>query len=144
MFCPKCGKPDQSPETYCRKCGTFLPDFDKASKKETPAEEHIKINSTFSIMTAVVSLSLAITLYVMFIGREGTQWIIFLVFGFLMGGAGPASGRRQFRSRCSRERHGENDQKSHPKITAIQAISGPSDQRRRRVAICSSRRVRLR
>ncbi len=35
-------------------------------------------------MTAVVSLSLAITLYAMFIGREGTPWILYVVFGFLI------------------------------------------------------------
>lgn len=84
MYCPKCGAAEQSPETYCRKCGTFLPDFDTAEKSETPAEEHIKVNSTLSIMTAVASLSLAVTLYSMFMGREGTPWIIYVVFGFLV------------------------------------------------------------
>lgn len=84
MYCRKCGAAEQSTETYCRKCGTFLPDFDKLVKKETPVEQHILINSTFSAMTGVVSLSLAITLYVMFIGRDGAPWIIYLVFGFLM------------------------------------------------------------
>lgn len=84
MFCPNCGAAEQSPETYCRKCGTFLHDFDKPEKRETPAEEHIKVNSTLSIMTAVASLSLAIILYNMFIGLEGTPWIIYVVFGFLV------------------------------------------------------------
>lgn len=84
MFCPKCGAAEQSAETFCRKCGTFLPDFDQVKKKEIPVEEHIEVNSFFSIATAVVSLSLAITLYAMFIGREGTPWIIYLVFGFLV------------------------------------------------------------
>ncbi len=84
MYCPKCGAAEQSTETFCRKCGTFLPDFDKLVTKETPVEQNILINSTFSVMTAVVSLSLAITLYVMFVGRDGAPWIIYLVFGFLM------------------------------------------------------------
>jgi len=84
MFCPKCGAADQSVETFCRNCGNFLPDFDKVAKKETPAEKHIEINSFFSAATAVISLALAIMLYAMFIGREGTPWIIYLVFAFMM------------------------------------------------------------
>ncbi|HEX8187458.1 MAG TPA: hypothetical protein VF586_03845 [Pyrinomonadaceae bacterium] len=27
MFCPNCGKGDQTPESYCRSCGEFLTDF---------------------------------------------------------------------------------------------------------------------
>lgn len=83
MFCPKCGTADQQIETYCRSCGTFLPDFEKAVKKEVAAEEHIKINSVFTVMTAVVSLGLAITLYSTLAFRPDTPWIIYLVAGFL-------------------------------------------------------------
>ncbi len=83
MFCPKCGKPDQAPEAYCRGCGIFLPDLDKIKKKEVPVEEHIKVNSFFSLATALVSLSLAITLYSVFGFRPETHWIIYLVAGFL-------------------------------------------------------------
>ena len=84
MFCPKCGASEQSVETYCRKCGVFLPDFDKLAGKETPVEQNLIINSVFSGMTAVVSLSLEVALYFIFIGREGTPWILYAVFGFLV------------------------------------------------------------
>lgn len=84
MFCPKCGKADQLPETYCRQCGAFLPDFDKIENKETPVEQHLLVNSIFSGLTAFVSLTLAVTLYFMLIGREGTPWILYVVFGFLI------------------------------------------------------------
>jgi len=83
MFCPKCGTADQVPETYCRQCGIFLPDIDKPMKKAVPAEEHLKINSFFSLATAIVSISLAIALYSIFLGQPGTHWIIYLVAGFL-------------------------------------------------------------
>ena len=63
MFCPKCGTPDQKPETFCRQCGIFLPDFDKLKRKETPPEEHLSANSILNIMTAVVSGALAILLH---------------------------------------------------------------------------------
>lgn len=83
MFCPKCGTAGQIPEAYCRHCGIFLPDIEKAKKKTVPAEEHLKVNSFFSLATAIVSISLAIALYSIFLGEPGTHWIIYLVAGFL-------------------------------------------------------------
>ena len=31
MFCPNCGKGEQSPDSYCRSCGEFLKDFSAKS-----------------------------------------------------------------------------------------------------------------
>ena len=31
MFCPKCGKGEQTPDSYCRSCGEFLTDFSAKS-----------------------------------------------------------------------------------------------------------------
>ena len=31
MFCPKCGKGEQAPDSYCRSCGEFLTDFSAKS-----------------------------------------------------------------------------------------------------------------
>jgi hypothetical protein len=83
MFCPKCGKSDQSPETYCRQCGTFLPDFDKGLRKATSPQEHLKINSVFSVMSAAGSLTLVVLLHYFFTGREGTPILIYATTGFL-------------------------------------------------------------
>lgn len=83
MFCPKCGNPDQQPETFCRRCGTFLPDFDKQTKREISPEEHLKANSVLNVMTAVASLTLAILLYANFLGGENTPLIIYITAGFL-------------------------------------------------------------
>ncbi len=83
MFCPKCGNPDQKPETFCRQCGTFLPDFDKLQKKEIPPEQHLTANSVLSLMTAIVSGTLAILLHAFFTGRENTPPLIYITAGFL-------------------------------------------------------------
>lgn len=83
MFCPKCGKSEQSAETFCRQCGTFLPDFDKIERRETTPAEHLKANLVLNVMTAVVSLALAITLYTRFLGVDNTPVIIYLTAGFL-------------------------------------------------------------
>lgn len=62
----------------------FLRDLDKIKKKEVPAEEHIMVNSFFSLATAIVSSTLAIILYSTLGFRPETHWIIYLVAGFLI------------------------------------------------------------
>lgn len=88
MFCPKCGKADQSAETFCRQCGTFLPDLSKSAKRESPPEENIKVNTVLSMMTVIVSFTLAILLYIIFGFRETTHPMIYVTAGLLiaMGG----------------------------------------------------------
>ena len=83
MFCPKCGNADQSPETYCRQCGNYLHDFDNSVKKKIQPEEHIKANLFLNLLTAITSLTLAILLYSIFLGREDTPIIIYITAGFL-------------------------------------------------------------
>ena len=84
MFCPKCGNPDQSPETYCRRCGTFLPDLSKSVKRESPPEENIKVNTVLSLMTVIVSFTLAILLYAFLGFRENTHPMIYVTAGLLI------------------------------------------------------------
>ncbi|MEO8072341.1 MAG: hypothetical protein ABI891_15155 [Acidobacteriota bacterium] len=83
MFCQNCGKAEQTPNSYCRHCGKFLPDFDKLEKREISPEEHLRANSILNIMTAVVSLTLAILLYINFLGEENTPVLIYVTAGFL-------------------------------------------------------------
>ena len=85
MFCPKCGTPDQKPETFCRQCGIFLPDVDKLIKKETPPEEHLKANSVLNYMSAIVSGTLAILLHAFYTGRANTPVLISVTAGFPTG-----------------------------------------------------------
>ena len=84
MFCPKCGKADQTPETYCRQCGTFLPDLTKPAKKEQPASEHIKANLFFSALTILTSFTLATLLYVFMAFRPDTHVLVYVTAGFLL------------------------------------------------------------
>ncbi len=83
MFCPKCGKAYQTPETYCRQCGNYLQDFNKPAKKEITPLDHIKVNTILNLLTAVTSLTLAILLYSFFLGKEDTPVIIYITAGFL-------------------------------------------------------------
>lgn len=83
MFCPNCGKSDQETNTYCRQCGKFLPDFDKLKKREISPEEHLKVNTVLNVMSAFVSITLAILLYYFFLGKHDTPPIIYITAGFL-------------------------------------------------------------
>jgi flagellar basal body-associated protein FliL len=87
MFCPNCGKADQTINSYCRQCGEFLPDFNAKNKTafggSTP-EEQIKMNLTLSLMSAIVSFILALMLYVSFFKRTDTPVIIYIVAAFLL------------------------------------------------------------
>lgn len=85
MFCPKCGKADQVPETYCRQCGTFLSDFSRLAKRESPPEENIKVNTVISLMTVIVSFTLAILLYAILGFRDNTHPLIYVTAGLLIG-----------------------------------------------------------
>ena len=84
MYCPKCGKADQSPETYCRQCGNFLPDFDKPAKKETTPEEHIKANAVLSLITVIASVILSTLLFLTFKNYPDTHPVIYVTAGFLI------------------------------------------------------------
>jgi NhaP-type Na+/H+ or K+/H+ antiporter len=83
MYCPNCGKPDQEKETYCRQCGVYLSGFGKVSKLHRPVNENFKANLFLTGLTGIVSLTLAITLYAVFLGKENTPVIIYIVAGFL-------------------------------------------------------------
>ncbi|MFZ1699472.1 MAG: zinc ribbon domain-containing protein [Pyrinomonadaceae bacterium] len=83
MFCPKCGKPEQTAETYCRQCGTFLPDLSKPGKTPIKPEEHVKVNMVFSLMTMVACFTLAALLYSILAFRSDTHWLIYATAGLL-------------------------------------------------------------
>lgn len=83
MFCPNCSKGEQKPESFCRRCGKFLPDFERAGRRQITPQEHLKANSILNVMTAIASLTLAILLYVIFLGKADTPVIIYVTAGFL-------------------------------------------------------------
>jgi hypothetical protein len=83
MFCPKCGKADQLPETYCRQCGLFLPDLSKPVKRELPPEDHLKANQALNVLTIIASFTLAILLYTILGFKADTHPLIYATGGVL-------------------------------------------------------------
>lgn len=61
MFCPKCGKDNQTADSYCRSCGEFL--VDTASNTSlmnrilgiSDPEKQVKFTLTIDLVTAIVS-----------------------------------------------------------------------------------------
>lgn len=86
MFCSNCGNDDQKENSYCRNCGEFLSDLTKKNKMvsfggDTP-EEQIKTNLYLNLLSALVSLVLAILLWVSFYGQDAPP-LVYLTIGFL-------------------------------------------------------------
>jgi hypothetical protein len=84
MFCPKCGKADQAPETYCRQCGIYLLDFSKPLKRESRPEEHLKANTVLSVMTVIASFTLSFLLFFVLGFRSFTHPLIYATAGVLL------------------------------------------------------------
>ena len=84
MFCPRCGKAEQLPETYCRQCGLFLPDLSKPVKRELPPEDHLKANTVLNALTIIVSFTLAILLYTILGFKADTHPLIYVTAGLLI------------------------------------------------------------
>jgi hypothetical protein len=84
MFCPRCGKADQMPETYCRQCGLYLPDLSKPLKRKSPPEEHLKANTVLSVMTIVASFTLSFLLFLILGFRSFTHPLIYVTAGILL------------------------------------------------------------
>jgi hypothetical protein len=85
MYCPRCGKAEQLPETYCRQCGLFLPDLSRPLKRELPPEDHLKANAVLSALTIITSFTLSILLWAFFGARSNTHPLIFVTAGLLIG-----------------------------------------------------------
>jgi len=84
MFCPSCGKSDQIAESYCRQCGSFLPDLTKPVKQPIPPEQHVLANIILSSMTIVACFTLAILLYTILAFKPDTHPLIYATAAVLM------------------------------------------------------------
>lgn len=94
MFCPKCGKGEQTPDSYCRSCGDFLVDASSSTSLMnrmlgiSNPEKQVKFTLTIDLVTAIVSGLLLFFLMGYFDGankRTGapTPPIVYLVYVFL-------------------------------------------------------------
>ncbi len=84
MYCPACGNPDQTPESYCRRCGIFLPDLSKPVKGPVPPEQHLTANLVLGAMTVAVCFVLAALLLSLLAFKPDTNSLIYVTSGLLI------------------------------------------------------------
>ena len=70
MFCPKCGVGDQSAESYCRRCGKWLPDMEARRRprlfrlfRPRTREQKIRKMRLLEIMSAALAFASAAMIF---------------------------------------------------------------------------------
>jgi hypothetical protein len=81
MFCPKCGAGDQAGDSYCKRCGEWLPDMDELAKprlfRRRTRDEKIRKMRILEAVSAALSLTSA-GIILSFLLRGGNIQLLFL------------------------------------------------------------------
>ena len=76
MFCPKCGAGDQRPESYCRRCGEWLPDINAPSQaglfRKRTRDEKIRKMRILEVVSAALAFTSAAIIFLVLSGRGDT------------------------------------------------------------------------
>jgi hypothetical protein len=81
MFCPKCGVGHQTPESYCRSCGEWLPDLDSKSTRlnfGSTREERVLRIRTLELISTGLSLTAAAIVFTFLFTGANQGWLLFL------------------------------------------------------------------
>ena len=88
MFCPKCGADGQSAESYCKRCGEWLPDVDALARprlfRKSTREQKIRKMRILEAISAGLSLTSAAIIISVLRGGADTQLLILAVFSCLI------------------------------------------------------------
>ena len=84
MFCPKCGAGDQRADSYCKRCGEWLPDIDALARprlfRKSTREQKIRKMRILEAISAGLSLTSAAIIISVLRGGGNTQLLILAVF----------------------------------------------------------------
>jgi hypothetical protein len=84
MFCPKCGADAQSADSYCKRCGEWLPDIDALARprlfRKSTREQKVRKMRILEAISAGLSLASAAIIISVLKGGAGTQLLILAVF----------------------------------------------------------------
>jgi hypothetical protein len=84
MFCPKCGADGQSADSYCKRCGEWLPDIDALARpmlfRKWTREQKIRKMRILEAISAGLSLTSAAIIISFLRGGAETQLLILAVF----------------------------------------------------------------
>ena len=83
MFCPKCGAADQSAESYCKRCGDWLPDVEALTRpglfRKRTREEKIRKMRVLEVVSGGLSLTAAAIIFTVLYGNGDVQ-LLFMAF----------------------------------------------------------------
>lgn len=84
MFCPKCGANDQQTDSYCTRCGQWLPDMDNLNRprflwNKTPAQKIRKMR-ILEALSAGLSLTSAAIIIALLNGAGDIQMLTLAAF----------------------------------------------------------------
>jgi hypothetical protein len=87
MFCSNCGADSQNINSYCKRCGEWLPDLKAGSRLafggETP-QQNIFSGLFMNALSAVTALFSAIALYATYLGSSDAKWSIYVAAAFCL------------------------------------------------------------
>ena len=85
MYCPMCGADSQKANSYCKRCGEWLPDINGRSRGafggETP-QQNIFTGLFMSALSALAALFSAIALYATYLGSGDAKWSVYVAAAF--------------------------------------------------------------
>jgi hypothetical protein len=88
MFCPKCGADAQNAESYCKRCGEWLPDIDALARprlfRKSTREQKIRKMRILEAISAGLSLTSAAIIISVLRGGADTQLLFLAVFSCLI------------------------------------------------------------
>jgi hypothetical protein len=88
MFCPKCGADAQSAESYCKRCGEWLPDIDALVRpglfRKPTREDKIRKMRVLEAVSAGLSLISAAIIISILAGGGDTQLLFLAAFCCLL------------------------------------------------------------
>ena len=88
MFCPKCGADAQSAESYCKRCGEWLPDIDALVRprlfRKRTREDKIRKMRVLEAVSAGLSLISAAIIISILAGAGDTQLLFLATFCCLL------------------------------------------------------------
>ena len=88
MFCPKCGADAQSAESYCKRCGEWLPDIDALVRprlfRKWTREDKIRKMRVLEAVSAGLSLIAAAIIISILAGGGNTQLLFLATFCCLL------------------------------------------------------------
>jgi|SRR5215813_1888726 len=87
MYCSTCGAANQSENSYCKRCGQWLPDIRGRSRVafggETP-QQNVFTSLFMSALSTLAALFSAIALYATYLGAGDAKWSVYFAAAFCL------------------------------------------------------------